>query len=55
MFPHNYILFLRYRALRRLGDSACGHVASSTAQTLREAEPLLSWEGQSQLLKVALT
>ena len=51
----NYVFFLRARALRRWGPWARGRVALAIAEAARDAEPLLSWQGQSRLLDHALS
>ena len=51
----NYVFFLRAQAYRRLGPMAKGRVALADAERARDAEPLLSWQGQSALLDHALS
>ena len=51
----NYVCFLRANALRRLGSRARGWVSVDDAEAARNAEPLLSWQGQRMLLDKALS
>ena len=51
----NYVFFLRAAAYRRLGSRAVGRVALADAKRARDAEPLLSCQGQSVLLNHAIS
>ena len=51
----NYVFFLRSKALRRLGSRARGWISLDDAEAARDAEPLLSWQGQRILLDQALS
>ena len=51
----NYVFFLRTEAYRRLGSMAEGRVVLDDAERARDAEPLLSWQGQAELLSYAVS